>query len=382
MWDSVSSAEILKSSSMSLHAVKPTAEEIESPLTIRMPLETPNPAAKLALVLPTLREADNIRAVLDRIRQSLNPLGFAYEILVVDDDSGDGIESIVQEISREDPRVRLLVRKGERGLGGAVLYGWKHTDAEVLGVIDADLQHPPELLPRLWETIDAGSDVVSRQPVCAAGRLGELASGAAPAIAHGHLADVSAAKARNLCTGSDGWILHGAAVVLERHRTAQSGIQDPAGNPGARQRAFGERDSLHLRTAAGGDQQGQHPGRARLFRLAVPALEEPLILSLMFRTRFKKEIVCEFLPPARAGKKQRVIVLCDGMPSIPRKQGLASFLAAKGYWVFYPRYRGAWESDGEFLKTSPHLDILDVIGELRQDVREVTFGKEVPGEGG
>jgi dipeptidyl aminopeptidase/acylaminoacyl peptidase len=96
----------------------------------------------------------------------------------------------------------------------------------------------------------------------------------------------------------------------------------------------------------------------------------------MFRTRLKKEIVCEFLPPARSGKKQKVIVLCDGMPSIPRKQSLAEFLAKKGYWVFYPRYRGAWESDGEFLKKSPHLDILDVIDELPKGVREVTYGKQ------
>jgi len=96
----------------------------------------------------------------------------------------------------------------------------------------------------------------------------------------------------------------------------------------------------------------------------------------MFRARFKKEIVCEFLPPARLGIKQKVIVLCDGMPSIPRKQGLSEFLAAKGYWVFYPRYRGAWESDGEFLKTSPHLDILDVIDELPKGIRDLTFGKK------
>src|SRR6267142_1146769 len=46
-------------------------------------------------------------------------------------------------------------------------------------------------------------------------------------------------------------------------------------------------------------------------------------MDFMFRTRFKKEIVAEFLPPVRAGKKQRVIILCDGMPSIPRKRGLA-----------------------------------------------------------
>jgi pimeloyl-ACP methyl ester carboxylesterase len=95
----------------------------------------------------------------------------------------------------------------------------------------------------------------------------------------------------------------------------------------------------------------------------------------MFRARFKKDILAEFLPPDRSSRKQKVIILCDGMPSIPRKQPLASFLAAKGYWVFYPRYRGAWESGGQFLKTSPHRDILDVIDELPEGVRDVTFGK-------
>jgi pimeloyl-ACP methyl ester carboxylesterase len=96
----------------------------------------------------------------------------------------------------------------------------------------------------------------------------------------------------------------------------------------------------------------------------------------LFRTRFKKEIVAEFLPPARLGKKQKAIILCDGMPSIPRKQSLASFLSGKGYWVFYPRYRGAWESGGQFLEKSPHEDIRDVIDEISKGrLREVTFGQ-------
>ncbi|HLX85944.1 MAG TPA: prolyl oligopeptidase family serine peptidase [Terriglobales bacterium] len=97
----------------------------------------------------------------------------------------------------------------------------------------------------------------------------------------------------------------------------------------------------------------------------------------MYRTRFSRDILTEFLPPARPGKKRtgRVIILCDGMPSIPRKQPLAEFLAVKGYWVFYPRYRGAWESGGEFLKRSPHLDILDVIDGLSKDFRELAFGR-------
>ena len=98
-------------------------------------------------------------------------------------------------------------------------------------------------------------------------------------------------------------------------------------------------------------------------------------MGFMFRTRFAREIVTEFLPPARAGKVQRVIVLCDGMPSMPRKQALAEFLAGKGYWVFYPRYRGAWESGGEFLERSPELDILDVIGGLSREFRELAFGR-------
>jgi esterase/lipase len=95
----------------------------------------------------------------------------------------------------------------------------------------------------------------------------------------------------------------------------------------------------------------------------------------MFRTRFKREIVAEFLPPARSVRTQQVIILCDGMPSIPRKQTLATFLSGKGYWVFYPRYRGTWESDGQFLEHSPHEDILDVIGGLSKEFRELAFGE-------
>src|SRR6478672_7697261 len=98
-------------------------------------------------------------------------------------------------------------------------------------------------------------------------------------------------------------------------------------------------------------------------------------MSWAFRTRFKKEIVAEFLPLARPRKRQKVIILCDGMPGIPRKQALMEFLAAKGYWVFYPRYRGAWESGGKFLEKPPDRYILDVIDELPKGVREVAFGK-------
>ncbi|HTR66365.1 MAG TPA: polyprenol monophosphomannose synthase [Terriglobales bacterium] len=115
--------------------------------------------AKLAVVVPTLCEAANITSALERAMRSLDTLGISYELIVVDDDSRDGIEFLVNKLAAENNHVRFLCRQGERGLGGAVIYGWQHSTAEVLGVMDADLQHPPELLPELWKAVESGSDI-------------------------------------------------------------------------------------------------------------------------------------------------------------------------------------------------------------------------------
>jgi len=114
---------------------------------------------KVAIVIPTLNEAENIPRLITRLRNALETITLNYELIVVDDDSQDGTAEMVRELSAQDPRVRLLVRKGQRGLSGAVIHGWKHTDATLLGVIDADLQHPPEILPQLLEAIQRGKDI-------------------------------------------------------------------------------------------------------------------------------------------------------------------------------------------------------------------------------
>jgi pimeloyl-ACP methyl ester carboxylesterase len=85
-------------------------------------------------------------------------------------------------------------------------------------------------------------------------------------------------------------------------------------------------------------------------------------LEHTLRARFKKEIVCEFVSPARRSNK--VIILCGGAPTMPSAKDLLLYLSNKGYWAFFPRYRGTWESGGTFLKKSLHLDIRDVIDEL------------------
>jgi len=132
-----------------------------------------NAEEPLGLAIPTLCEAENIGGLLEHVRSVLNPTGIPYEILVVDDDSRDGTEEIVTAIARDDPHVRFLVRKEGRGLSGAILCGWRHTDAKILGVMDADLQHPPKLLPKLLSAILAGNDMAIGSRYTAGGGLGE-----------------------------------------------------------------------------------------------------------------------------------------------------------------------------------------------------------------
>ena len=115
--------------------------------------------SKFGLIIPTLNEAGNIPVLLNRIHHALSGTGVDYEVIVVDDDSQDGTAAAVQTYAQGNPRTRLLARKGQRGLAGAVLHGWEHTDANLLGVIDADLQHPPEVLPSLLAPTLDGADI-------------------------------------------------------------------------------------------------------------------------------------------------------------------------------------------------------------------------------
>lgn len=114
---------------------------------------------KFAVVIPTLNEAGNIPVLIGRLHQALQPTAINYEIIVVDDDSQDGTAEAARKEAASDPRVRVFVRKGQRGLAGAVIHGWEQTDADLLGVIDADLQHPPEVLPKLIEEVLKGADI-------------------------------------------------------------------------------------------------------------------------------------------------------------------------------------------------------------------------------
>jgi len=116
-----------------------------------------------SLVVPPFNEAGNINKLLTALTDALRETPYEYEIVVVDDGSTDGTAERVRDWTKRDARVRLFSRTGERGLAGAVLFGWSQSRANLLGVIDADLQHPPELLPELLkQTEHADIAIASR----------------------------------------------------------------------------------------------------------------------------------------------------------------------------------------------------------------------------
>lgn len=111
--------------------------------------------ALISIIVPTLREAANLPALVTRIAAALP--GRQLEIVVVDDDSRDGTEQLCTDLAKAQP-VRCIVRTDPvDGLGGAVLLGLREARGDIFVVMDADLQHPPERLPALIEPIENGS---------------------------------------------------------------------------------------------------------------------------------------------------------------------------------------------------------------------------------
>ena len=113
----------------------------------------PSTLSALSVIVPTFREAPNIRPLVERVFEATSGAGLEAEMIIVDDDSGDGTEAEVEAL-RGDYPVRLLVRRGERGLSGAVLAGFKEARHDRFVVLDADLQHPPEMIPALASRLD------------------------------------------------------------------------------------------------------------------------------------------------------------------------------------------------------------------------------------
>lgn len=107
----------------------------------------------VSIIIPTLCEARNIPELLKRIAQ-LNWGVRSFEVIVVDDNSQDGIVEAVDALSLLYPWLRLIVRYGKKGLSQAVIDGFDVAKYPILIVMDADLSHPPEKIPEMLAMIE------------------------------------------------------------------------------------------------------------------------------------------------------------------------------------------------------------------------------------
>ena len=111
---------------------------------------------KVSVIVPTYNERDNLPELFERISSSLR--GYDYEIIIVDDDSPDETWKLAEELSNKYP-VKVIRRTDEKGLSSAVIRGFKEATGDVFVVMDADLQHPPEVIPELLKAIEEGADI-------------------------------------------------------------------------------------------------------------------------------------------------------------------------------------------------------------------------------
>jgi dolichol-phosphate mannosyltransferase len=115
-----------------------------------------------SLVIPTRNEAPHIIGICNKIIFTLEHRPLEFEIIVIDDNSRDHTRQLVKKLAEGDKRIKLLCRERKKGLASAISEGWTAAKGEILGVIDADLQHPPRLLLEMLDCLlgDENIDIV------------------------------------------------------------------------------------------------------------------------------------------------------------------------------------------------------------------------------
>lgn len=113
----------------------------------------------VSIVIPTFNERESLQALWPRLAAVRRHLDEPLEVLVVDDRSTDGTQELAEQALQADGMGRLIRRDGARDLAQSVMEGVRHARGDVIGVMDADLSHPPELLPALLQAVRSGADV-------------------------------------------------------------------------------------------------------------------------------------------------------------------------------------------------------------------------------
>lgn len=116
---------------------------------------------KISIVAPIYNERENLEPLIAALTGALDPTGEDYEILLVDDGSTDGSESLLRALPMKYPRIRVVQFRRNFGQTAAMAAGFDYAEGSILIPIDADLQNDPADIPAILEKLREGYDVVS-----------------------------------------------------------------------------------------------------------------------------------------------------------------------------------------------------------------------------
>lgn len=116
---------------------------------------------KLSIVIPVFNEEENVKKLYSELKEVLDKIDYTSEIIFVDDGSTDSTRNLLEEISKNDNRIKLLFFSRNYGQTPAISAGIEHSSGDIVITIDADLQNDPADIPVLLKKIEEGYDVVS-----------------------------------------------------------------------------------------------------------------------------------------------------------------------------------------------------------------------------
>jgi len=119
------------------------------------------PAPPVSIVIPIFNEVDNVQPLYQKLRAAMEPTGYTWEVVFVNDGSTDGSTAALRKLHAEQAGVRVVELRRNFGQTAAMAAGFDHAAGEIIVAMDGDLQNDPKDIPRLIEKLNEGYDVVS-----------------------------------------------------------------------------------------------------------------------------------------------------------------------------------------------------------------------------
>ena len=128
---------------------------------------------KVSIIIPTYNEKENLHELIYRIDKACVENNIQYEILFIDDHSQDNSEEVITSHESSYP-IFFYTKVGPKGKAQSLLEGFSHAKYQILCMIDADLQYPPEAIPIMIEKLHQGTDVVIAETIGNGDRVDDI----------------------------------------------------------------------------------------------------------------------------------------------------------------------------------------------------------------